>query len=179
VQLVSSQSARSAILVPSDLTSLDLRALSLSAEPQDWSIESNGRLATVTMRIDDRAVVLVERSLYGHGRLPVPVLPESREGDAWREAKRESLSGCAQKQCIDFIHTGWRKLREEEVRHVFYSYFVGALVTDSELVFRATTGWNRLLGRQEPAGLVAFFISGKLPAPETLAIWFEKVRSVI
>ena len=128
--------------------------------------------------MDKSVVVLIERSLYGYGKLPGPVLPESKEDPDWGEAKRESLSGCVQKKCISLIHTSWRKLLEEEVRHVFFAYFVGDLVTDSELVFRATTGWNRLLGRQEPAGLIAFFISGKPPAPETLALWYAQVRSM-
>jgi len=165
-------------LTIADLQAFAPRGLPIQTGPSSWRVEEAGHIAELDLELKGDVKILVERLLSATGKLGPAVLPKSREG-GWSESSSGHLSACAQGRCMIFVHTSWRKWQVEEAQHVVFAYFVGDIVTDSQFMLRAVTGWNRLLGRQVDAGLIAFITRGEIPSPGNLAQWYLQLMSAL
>jgi exosortase len=136
-----------------------------------WRLEEAGSLATLSLELQGDVHVFIQRLLEEGKRLPPAILPGNEDG-GWRESGKDSIVGCWDQRCVRFAHTRWTKHQVNEARHVFFAYFVGDTVTDSEFVFRVATGWNSLIGQQPETGIITFSSRAEIPAADNLARWY-------
>ncbi len=134
-----------------------------------------GRALLIPYRAD-LDIVLIEPGTLGRvdGTLMDP--PEK---DIWRNAATTLYRDCPTDDCIRFLHKTWRRKDSDDERHTLYVYYVGAKVTDSLLVYRLATGWNRLTDAGEASGLVGFRVAGHLPGPHVLSRIFQHFRAAL
>lgn len=101
--------------------------------------------------------------------------PEDEE--TWRHADTAGYRECSPGDCLDFVHTTWRRKGASDYRHTFYIYYVGDMATDSALAYRLASGWNRLTGARVDAGLIGFKLDGAKPDALSLNDSFRELRS--
>ncbi len=99
--------------------------------------------------------------------------------DIWRHTDTDSFRECSVNDCMSFVHTTWKRKGANEVRHTFYSYFIGDTVTDSALAYRVASGWQRLIGNRLDSGVIGFKLHGANPETVLLAESFRMLRSVL
>ena len=85
----------------------------------------------------------------------------------WREKRASRESGCVDVACPQFVHAIWEREKTRQLRHVYYAYAIGDVVTASALVLRAARGARMLTGRRDPLCLIAIVADEPIDAAET------------
>ncbi len=110
------------------------------------------------------------------GRIGDNIL-RSEYGKSWLHTHTERFKDCSNDGCTWFTHQISRHAETDELRHAFYAYYIGDLVTDSKLTFRLASGWNRLTAAADATGLIGFDLRGEIPAHLSLSAIFRQFKS--
>ena len=132
----------------------------LVQQPGNWQVDrrvSNAFVDT-TYRAQDREMrIVVLKTLSPTAKLQEAMLvPKDRA--IWREKNFERVRACAQGQCSDVVHVTWQQAKSDHVRHEYFAYSIGRLVTSSKLELRLAHGWERLRAIGESPHLIALSI---------------------
>ena len=176
-QLIMSAEADSHLSTAS-LAPVDSTTFSTTQPSVSWAVDEASRTGSLALALKDNLDVLVVQALPGNMKLPESWLIPRGDND-WREVNIENQSACLQENCINFKHTTWNRSGSDDVRHIFYTYHVGDLVTDSKLNYRLAAGWNRLMGANHQAGFISFFSAGDPPTPKQLADAYLQIKAKI
>lgn len=103
------------------------------------------------------------------------ISPEHTRG--WRHTRTTLYRDCPTSGCVDLVHKTMLEQGTDTQSHIFYAYIVGNMVTDSRLAFRMASGWNRLRGYPEVAGILGFRLQGTLPEEIQLGRTFNAYKS--
>ncbi len=142
----------------------------------NWIVDEKSKTGTLNLVLDSELEVMIVQALPGNKKLSESGLIPKGNHD-WREANIASRLACLQENCINFMHTTWNRSGSDDVQHIFYAYHVGNYITDSKLIYRVATGWNRLTGADQKAGLISFFFAGKPPALEKLVDAYMQIQT--
>ncbi len=144
----------------------------------EWIFDEKSRTRSLQMAFNQELDVLIVQALPGNKKLPESWLTPQGENN-WREVNIEKQSSCQHEHCINFIHTTWNTQGSADVRHIFYAYHVGEMVTNSKFTYRTATGWNRLTGANQKAGFISFFSAGEPPTIRKLANAYLQIKMQI
>ncbi len=161
-----------------ELTAVTPGIHSTNQKNPEWVFDEKSRIRSLQMAFDQELDVLIVQALPGNKKLPESWLTPRGENN-WREVNIEKQLACQHEDCINFIHTTWNTQGSDDVRHIFYAYHVGEMVTDSKLTYRIAAGWNRLIGANQKAGFISFFFVGEPPAPKKLASAYLQIKMEI
>ena len=161
-----------------DLTPINSNNLSPFQSSERWDVDEESRTGSLSLAYRGDLDVLIVQALPGNNKLPRSGLVP-RGDKVWREAHIESQTACLHEHCINFIHTTWNRKDSNDVRHIFYAYYVGDLITDSELIYRMAAGWNRLMGLNQKSGMISFFPVKEPPTLKKLADAYIQIKAQI
>ncbi len=134
-----------------------------------WLETENAESRSLSIPFTKTMEVVLITPVSDTGRLIKSSLhPEDNER-IWRHTDTGRHRDCLGYSCITFVHTTWKRKGSNDARHIFYTYYVGDLVTDSKLTFRLARGWNRLTGSPGSVGLIGFRLLNDIP-PEFILI---------
>jgi len=177
-QLMMSTSRDELHLSGVDLAPINLNSLSSSESSVRWDVDEQSRAGSLRLSFRGELDVLIVQALPGNNKLPRSGLVP-RGDKVWREANIESQTACQHEHCINFIHTTWNRKDSNDVRHIFYAYYVGDLITDSKLIYRMAAGWNRLMGLNQKSGMISFFPVKEPPTLKKLADAYIQIKAQI
>jgi exosortase len=134
---------------------------------------------------------LIWRYIHGARQLQVEVvqareqrekLSESvlapSESEGWRDIQRQTLRTCSTNECIGFIHQIWQRSASTSLRHSYATFVVGDLMTASQLLLRARTGWAVLTGDAVHPRLIAITVDGEPISLQELHALFSAAARV-
>ena len=146
-----------------------------------WTADPNAGIESIRLgyRRDGREFQL----LIVEARSPNAKLAESAlaPGDptVWREKQARNRVDCEDRRCSALLHSAWQRDKTQQVRHAYFAYTIGGLVTDSRLALRAVHGWHRLIGDRDTPRLIAFVSDDPAPDIRELANALERVQDAL
>jgi len=90
------------------------------------------------------------------------------ESEGWRDIQRATLRTCSANGCAGVIHQIWQSSASVSVRHTYVTFVIADVMTTSQLLLRARTGWAVLVGEAVKPRLIAITIDGKAISPHEL-----------
>jgi exosortase len=146
-----------------------------------WIVDPGNQTESLSLAYrrdgEDMHVLIVE-TLAPTAKLSRAQLTFDDKG-MWREGQIRNESVCVDSRCLPVLHSTWQRSKSKDQRHVFYSYGIGDLSTDSTLSLRAVHGWHRLTGQDGTPRLIAFDFGGLAPAIDDVGAAFLAVRSAL
>jgi len=94
------------------------------------------------------------------------VAPPATEG--WRDIQRRTLRTCTTDRCAGVIHQVWERSASTTLRHTYSTFVVGDVMTASQLLLRARTGWAALTGQAVNPRLITMTVDGEAMPPQEL-----------
>jgi exosortase len=146
----------------------------LQSPSPTWITDDQNQAATLTLvyeRNGRKMDVLVIRPSSRRAKITESMLAP-HDNKVWREAKVQRQTACIDSGCLPFVHTVWQRALAQEQRHVFHSYVIGRLTTDSKLALRLAHGWDRLTGGVGASRLIAFVYPEDPPSVDEIAAGF-------
>ena len=96
----------------------------------------------------------------------IVVAPSESEG--WLDIQRGTLRTCSVNGCAGFIHQVWQSSASTPLRHTYVTFVVADVMTASQLLLRARTGWAVLIGDAVNPRLIAITVDGEALSPHEL-----------
>ena len=150
----------------------------LVQQPGSWLPDGTGSNAFVeaTYREQNRELrLLVLKTLAPTAKLQEAMLVP-RDEVSWLQKNAERVHACVEGRCSSVVHATWQRPKSDHVRHVYFAYTVGNVITSSKLELRLAHGWQRLRGMGETSHLLALFVD-QTPLDEgDIAAAFEAIR---
>lgn len=155
----------------------DSLQLLANTHPQSrWLQGKTGEGRTLLIPQNSQLEIIVAEPLAYRSRVDESVFDP--EGDRrWRHTATNRFTGCIDDICTQFVHKTWNTKGLEETRHALYTYYVDDTTTDSKLIYRLASGWNRIAAKGSSHGLIGFRIRGELPAETMVASTFQRVSN--
>ena len=130
--------------------------------PGRWLPDGTGSNASIEAiyREQNREMrVVVLQTLSPTAKLQEAMLVSKYKG-TWREKNLERVRACHEGHCSSVIHVIWQRSKSDHVRHVYFAYAIGHVVTSSKLELRLAHGWQRFRGMGEMPYLIALVADG-------------------
>jgi hypothetical protein len=128
-----------------------------------------------------RPLHLTSRYSQGARQLQIDVIQARRHGDklseivvappqpgGWRDIQRRPLRACSARGCAEVVHQIWQSSATTSLRHTYVTFVVGDVMTASQLLLRARTGWAVLMGDAVNSRLIAITVDGQAISPHEL-----------
>ena len=146
-----------------------------------WTVDpdTNSEMLKFDYQMEDKRLqIIVVESLEANGKFPLnKLIPEG--GKNWHQGDTRHYESCTgNTQCVQLIHIVWLN-RQSEQRHVFYTYSVGELNTDSSLLVRAAQTWQMITNSQARSRLIGFVFDEIPSGQDDLAKVYEEVLTTL
>ena len=146
-----------------------LEGWALVERPNTPAVEA-GRPLRLTWRYSQGArhlqMDVIQARRHGDKLSEIVVAPPQTEG--WRDIQRRPLRACSAKGCAGVIHQIWQSSATTSLRHTYVTFVVGDVMTASQLLLRACTGWAVLMGDAVNSRLIAITVDGQAISPHEL-----------
>jgi len=150
----------------------------LAPDVKGWALVERPNTSTSEAALPSH---LTWRYSQGERHLQVDVIQTRRHGDklsefvvapseaeGWGDIQREIVRTCSVKGCAGVIHRVWQSTVGTSLRHTYVTFVIADVMTASQLLFRARTGWALLKGDAVHPRLIAITVDGQAISPDEL-----------